>query len=304
MRRVLIGLVPIIIMAVYAYGWRVMALLAIAGAVAVFTEWLFLRPYHEPVSSAVLVTSTLFVLSLPPALPYWMAVVGILFAVIFGKMVFGGFGKNIFNPALTGRAFIYVSFAGPMTSQWTLPFNHGWGGFLAYAPSMPDAVTTATPGMLLKTGESFAIMDLAFGHLPGTIGGTYAWAVLLGGLYIVFTRTANFRIVIGGLLGYLIAGLTFWLAGAPGSMDPLRGMLAGSFLVGIFFYATDPVSASQTNTGRWIYGAFVGALSSVIGTFSAWPAGTMFAILLANMFAPLMDIGIRRLETRNGEAAS
>jgi Na+-transporting NADH:ubiquinone oxidoreductase subunit B len=291
MIRVLIGTIPLIIAAVFFFGWRVLVMLAITNLAGFLTEYAFCKPWRQPVSSAVFVTSTLLVLSLPPPLPHWMAVAGVVFAVVFGKMTFGGFGRNVFNPALTGRAFLYICFGAPMTAMWHAAYNSLPGGFAVYAP---DAITTATPGMLLKAGETFALSELFFGNAAGTIGGTSALLALLGGLYLVFTKTANYRIPLAGIIGFLAAQTLFWQLGAAKAADPVHAMLAGSFIVGMFFYATDPVSAAQTDTGRWLFGALVGMLSSAIGIFSAWPAGTMFAILLANMFAPITDHLIRQ----------
>lgn len=291
MRRVLLALTPLTIAAVYLFGWRMLWLLAVANAAAFLAEYAFVRSWKQPVTSAVFVTATLFVFSLPPPIPLWMAVVGVVFAVVFGKMVFGGFGRNVFNPALSGRAFIYISFGAYMTARWNEPFTGFPGGFGQYAV---DAVTSATPGMLLKEGAQIPFLRLLLGNTSGTIGGTSALLAAAGGLYLLKTRTANYRIVVSGIGGYLVVQTLLWAAGVQGAVDPLRGMLAGSFMVGICFYATDPVSASQTALGRWFYGAAIGMLSSLITVFSIWPAGTMFAILLANMFAPIMDYAIRR----------
>lgn len=291
MLRVLAGLVPLVVAAVYFFGWRVLVMLALANAAAFLAEYAFCRPWRQPVSSAVFVTATLLVLSLPPPLPHWMAVAGAVFAVVFGKMAFGGFGRNVFNPALTGRAFLYLCFGAPMTAAWNPAFAGLPGGFAAYAP---DAITSATPGMLLKQGEIFSLGDLFWGNASGTLGGTSAVLAIVGGLYLVATRTANWRIPLASILAFLAVHTLSWQLGAAKAADPVHAILAGSFLVGVFFYATDPVSAAQTDSGRWIYGALVGALSSLIGVFSAWPAGTMFAILLANMFAPIIDLGLKR----------
>jgi Na+-transporting NADH:ubiquinone oxidoreductase subunit B len=293
MIRVLLGTLPLALSAIYFFGWRVLAMLAAANAAGFLAEYAFCRPWKQPVSSAVFVTATLLVLSVTPALPLWMAVAGVVFAVVFGKMTFGGFGRNVFNPALTGRAFLYICFGAPMTALWFPAFSGLLGGLASYAPPF-DAITTATPGMLLKSGQMFPLADLFFGRTSGTIGGTSAVLALAGGLYLLITRTANFRIPVSGILGFLLMQTLLWKMGVPRAADPLHAMLAGSFLVGIFFYATDPVSASQTDPGRWLFGALVGILSSLIGIFSVWPAGTMFAILLANMFAPITDHAIRQ----------
>ena len=297
-RRVLYALAPVIATSIYFYGWRVLLLLAVVNIAGVLAEWAFTRTWKEPVSSAVLVTNVLFCCSLPPTIPFWIAVVGIVFGVVFGKMVFGGFGKNIFNPALTGRAFIYASFGDYMTSRWMAPVPGPFGGFAAYTNHAVDAVTTATPGGLMKTGATFSYAELLLGNTSGVIGGTCAVLVILGGLYLVRTRAASYRIVVAGLLGYAVTQGALWLGGVDGAVNPLQAGLAGSLLIGIFFYATDPVSACRTNEGRWLYGAFIGAMSSLIAVFSAWPAGTMFAILLGNMFAPITDHAVKAIKQR------
>jgi Na+-transporting NADH:ubiquinone oxidoreductase subunit B len=313
MKHVLFACAPMLALAVHLFGWRVAVMALLAAAAAFATESAFTRRWKEPVSSAVFVSSILFTFSLPPTIPFWMGIVGIVFGILFGKMVYGGFGRNVFNPALTGRAFIYICFGNYLTAQWVKPwidFPAGWvrwGWTAASAP--PDVFTTATPGTLLKLSAeslaargvdaaSFALPHLLFGTTPGVIGGTSAVLTLLCGLYIVWRKAASYRIVLAGFLGFAVVQTLLWRLGLGHAADPLRAATAGSLVIGLFFYATDPVSASQTNPGRWIYGALIGALSPVIATFSAWPAGTMFAILLANMFAPIMDHAIRTLQAR------
>ncbi|MBL7077685.1 MAG: RnfABCDGE type electron transport complex subunit D [Kiritimatiellae bacterium] len=295
MTRVLLALLPIALSSITFFGWRVLLLLVVVNAAAFAAEYAFTRRWKQPASAAVFVSGSLFALSLPPLLPVWMAVVGIVFGIVFGKMVFGGFGKNIFNPALTGRAFIYVSFGRHMTGEWYQPVDGALGGPGAYAA---DAVTQATPCMMLKTGEAVPMLHLLLGNTSGVIGGTSAILVLLGGLYLVWKKAANHRIVVGCLGGYLVTQTILWAAGFAGVARPLHALLAGSVLFGIFFYATDPVSGPTTQQGRWIYGVFIGMMSSLITVFSAWPEGTMFAILLANMFAPIMDHAIKAIQAK------
>lgn len=295
MTRVLLALLPIALSSIYFFGWRVLLLLAVVNATAFAAEYSFTRRWKQPASAAVFVSASLFTLSLPPMLPVWMAVLGIVFGIVFGKMVFGGFGKNVFNPALTGRAFIYISFGRQMTGEWYEPLRGALGGFTAYTV---DAVTQATPGMLLKSGESMPLAQLFFGNTAGVLGGSSAILVLVGGIYLVWTKAASYRIVVGCLSGYLLMQTLLWATGHAGVASPHRALLAGSILFGTFFYATDPVSGPNTQPGRWIYGAFIGAMSAVITVFSAWPAGTMFAILLANMFTPIMDHAIKAMQAK------
>jgi Na+-transporting NADH:ubiquinone oxidoreductase subunit B len=298
MQRVLYGVAPVAAASVYFFGWRALATLAVANAAGFATEYAFTRTWKQPVTSAVFVSSTLFALSLPPPLPLWMTALGIVFGIAFGKMVFGGFGKNIFNPALTGRAFLYISFGAYMTGRWSDPAAGALGGFACWAP---DAITGATPGMLLKTQpDAVSWAGLILGRTSGTLGGTSSLLAIAGGLYLLRTRTANYRIVVSGFAAFILVQGLLWGLGVKGAAQPLAAVFGGSFLIGMFFYATDPVSAAQTQEARWLYGAFIGAMSSVITVFAAWPAGTMFAILLANMFAPITDVAVRALKAGAG----
>jgi Na+-transporting NADH:ubiquinone oxidoreductase subunit B len=297
MVRVVYALIPATLASVYFFGWRSLVILAISNAVGFLTEYLFLRPRKEPVTSAVFVSNFIFALSLPPTIPYWMAALGILFGVLFGKMVFGGFGKNVFNPAMVGRAFLYVSFGVQLTARWVQPFAGFPGGFARFAA---DAVSKATPLAVLAGGAEAAgsqasWLPMLWGHVSGSLGETSAVLLVLGGLYIVWKKAAAWQIVVGGLGGFLITQTVFWLVGIKAAAMPLYALLAGSFVFGMFFVITEPVSASQTtNQGRWIYGLFFGVMVVVIRTFSAWPEAVMFATLLSNMFAPILDYMIKQ----------
>jgi Na+-transporting NADH:ubiquinone oxidoreductase subunit B len=332
MQRVLYALVPIVVSGVYFFGWRSLLVVAVANAVAFGCEFAFTRREGQPVTSAVFVTGTLFALSLPPMLPLWMVALGVAFGVVFGKMVFGGFGKNVFNPALTGRAFIYISFGDYMTSRsWTHPIEGLAGGLLRYAHTAADALTQATPATWIKYGPAelaergidpamLTLSRLVLGNVAGVIGGTSALLVIVGGLYLIYTKAANWRLPLTVILGFGISHflLTFfgvayaanapadgaaWTARAAHALYyTFAAATAGSLLFGAFFYATDPVSAPKTDEARWIYGAAIGVLSSLIGIFSVWPAGTMFAILFANMFAPITDIAVKNLKEKRKAA--
>ncbi len=296
MNRMLYALAPIVLASVYFFGWRSLLVFVIVNIVGFLSEYLFVRIYNQKVSTAVFVTNTLFALSLPPAIPLWIAVVGIIFGVVFGKMVFGGFGKNIFNPALTGRAFIYVSFVVPMTSTWFNPIGGTFGGFVRF---MPDAVTQATPLRLLAKGTNVPLLNLFLGNIPGSVGETCALLIIIAGIYLVWTKTASYRVILSGLISFLAFELIFWLLGIRGASEPLHSLFAGSFLFGIIFMATDPISASQTtDIGRWIYGGIIGMLTVLIRLFAVWPEGITFAILIANMFAPLLDYTIKSVKKR------
>ncbi|MBN2552787.1 MAG: RnfABCDGE type electron transport complex subunit D [Spirochaetales bacterium] len=295
MKRVLYALIPAVIASVYFYGWRALVILAIVNVVGFLTEFLFLRHRKEPATSAVFVSSFILALSLPPTIPYWMAALGALVGILFGKMAFGGFGKNVFNPAMVGRAFLYVSFGGQLTAAWANPFIAFPGGFARYQAAAADIIGQATPLSQFARGVSTPWLHLFLGNVSGSLGETSAVLLILGGLYIVWKKAAAWQIVVGGFAGFLAAQTAFWLTGLSSAGNPVYALFAGSFIFGVFFVITEPVSASQTTgTGRWIYGIFFGIMVVVIRTFSAWPAAVMFATLLANMFAPLLDYLIKQ----------
>jgi Na+-transporting NADH:ubiquinone oxidoreductase subunit B len=296
---VMIALVPAIIASIYYFGWRSLLLLFVVTVAGFLTEYIFLQVYYkEPVSSAVFVSSFLLTLSLPPTIPIWIAVIGIVVAIFFGKMVFGGFGRNIFNPALTGRVFIYVSFGAPMTAAWVNNFTGFPGGFGRFAS---HAVTQATPMAQIVQGQSVSFLSMLVGYESGSLGETSALLLLLGGIYIIAKKYASYRIVLGGFLGMLVVQAGLWLAGVNRAIDPLSATLSGGWMLGVLFMATDPVSAAGTNPGRWIFGGLVGVLTSLIRVFSIWAEGVMFAILLGNMFAPILDHYIREAKSKKAE---
>jgi len=296
MRTVLYALVPLCLAAVYFFGWRFIAVLAVTVATGLLCEYLMAKRYGFKITESLFVSCTLFALSLPPTLPLWIAAVGIAFGIVFGKMIFGGFGKNIFNPAITARAFIYISFGLPMTAKFV-----GNATELGYFPaglfswiSQADSVSAATP-LVTRTEP---IMNLLTGFTSGSFGETSAILIILGGLYIVYKKAANWKIVVSSLVSFLLLQTILWASGVQIATergllavpDPLTALLSGSFLFAAFFMITDPVSASQsTDAGRYIYGAMFGILVVLIRTFSTWIEGVTFAILLANMFAPLLD---------------
>jgi Na+-transporting NADH:ubiquinone oxidoreductase subunit B len=304
MKRVLYALIPAVIASIYFYGWRALIVLAIVNVVGFLTEFLFLRRRKEPVSSAVFVSNFILALSLPPTIPYWMAALGALVGILFGKMAFGGFGKNVFNPAMVGRAFLYISFGGHLTAAWANPFTGFPAGFARYQAAAADIIGQATPLVQMGKGLGQAPwLQLFLGNIPGSLGETSAILLILAGLYIVWKKAAAWQIVVGGFAGFLVAQTVFWLTGLYAAGNPLYALFAGSFIFGVFFVITEPVSASQTtNPGRWIYGAFFGIMVVVIRTFSAWPAAVMFATLLSNMFAPLLDYWMKQRKQKRKAA--
>jgi Na+-transporting NADH:ubiquinone oxidoreductase subunit B len=304
MLKVVYALIPLGLAAVYYFGWRFLLVLAVVTATGVLSEYFLARAYGMKLTSSVLVTSFLFSLSLPPTVPVWIAIVGIVFGVVFGKMVFGGFGKNIFNPAISGRAFIYISFGVPLTGRFVDPVSTGAArGFTAWMPSI-DTASSASPLVQQLEGEFFSLADLFLGNIRGSFGETSALLILIGGIYIVWKKAANWRFIIASAGAFLVTDAALYYAGVSGVLQPLYALFSGSFLFAAVFMVTDPVSASQTtDLGRWIYGAVIGALTVLIRVFAGWPEGVTFAILFGNMFAPLIDYLIKEQKNKNKAAA-
>ena len=269
-------------------------------------EVLFAVVRKHEINEGFLVTGMLFPLILPPTIPLWQVALGISFGVVIGKEIFGGVGFNIFNPALTGRAFLFFAYPGQISgdSVWVgtahTALNNSVLGTVA---QNLDGVTQATPlaiASATKTDAVTALNDAGFslwnmftGTIPGSIGSTSAIAILLGLTFLLVTGIIAWRIVAGGLIG--CAGLAFLLNLSPGTnvyaqLPFYYHLVMGGFLFGIVFMATDPVSAAATNTGKWIYGLLIGALTVLIRVANpAFPEGTMLAILFMNAMTPLID---------------
>ena len=186
-----------------------------------------------------------------------------------------------------------------MTAAWVDHVGGVAGGFARFST---DAVTQATPLARLSEGLPVSKISMLLGNEAGCIGETSAILLLLGGIYIVYKKFANWRIVLSIFISMLALQTVLWATGAGGALDPLSAIIGGGFMMGAFFMATDPVSASQTNGGRWIYGILIGALTVLIRTFSIWAEGMMFAILLGNMFAPIVDYYIKEARKKGNPA--
>ena len=287
------SLAPIVIAASWFFGVSALLVIGAATAGALVTERLFGRSGSLWDGSAA-ITGVLLGLTLPAGLPLWMAVVGGAFGIGFGKILFGGLGQNVFNPALVGRAFLQASFPVAMTtwpaaggSWWTLrgdtfafPFTH---------PSTLDAVTAATPlGLLKFEGKGTGLTDLAFGFTGGSLGETADVVILLCGVFLVWRGLLNWRIPLA-IFGAVVA-LTALLENVrPGTPSPLFMLFSGGLTLGAIYMATDPVTAPVTNAGRWIFGIGIGVLVVVIRIWGGLPEGVMYAILLMNAFTPFIN---------------
>ncbi len=291
MTRVLTSLVPILIFSLFLFGLRTLVLMAVVMIVGILSEYGIMRLINganAKVSEAVLVSCALFTLTLPPSTPFWVAGVGIAFGIVFGKCAFGGFGRNIFNPALVGRCLIYVSFPNSMTVTWMNPFTAFPGGLVRYTGGI-DAMTSATPMLMMKNqGTPTGTGSLFFGTIAGSLGETSAFLILLAAVYLIVTKTASWKIMASCAATFTVLNTALYLTGVV-AVDPLFSILSGGFLFATVFMATDPVSAPSNEQAKIVYGALIGILAVVIRSFSLFTEGIMFAILISNTFAPLID---------------
>jgi len=292
MNRVLYSLVPIILYAIFRFGWRILAVIAITNLFSVFMEYLFVRGQKPgKISGAVWVTGTLLALILPPSIPFWMAAVGAMIAISIGKMVFGGFGMNIFNPALVGRIFLFISFPKQMGTQWNQPFVGFPGGFVNW--TNPQALTAATRITEMSEKGVSGLADLFLGNIPGCIGEISSLLIIISAFYLVITKTAKWQPMIGGIGSFLLFSFIFY------GTNPLYFLFAGGVMFGMVFMITDPVSMPKHKTVIWINSILVGFLIVIIRKFSSFPEGFMFALLLGNTFSPIIEYAFKSRSGRS-----
>ena len=277
-------------------GLYFLPVLAVAVIVGEFWERLFAAMRGRARSPGILVIALLFALSLPPTVPLWQVALGMSFGVVVAKEVFGGAGMNFLNPALTGLAFLYATYPKQMVGETAWTVVEGFTG----ATTMRIA---AGGGLEPASWAGTNWMQSFLGVVPGAFGATSALAVLIGAAFLVYVRVASVRIMAGALLGMIVAALLFnALVGDAmlfGNLSWVWHLTLGSFAFGVVFLATDPVTASATDTGRWIYGALIGALVVIIRVANvAHPDGVMFAILFGNIVAPLIDYLVMRANIR------
>jgi electron transport complex protein RnfD len=310
MLDVLIGLLPVLAVAVWIFQWYAIRQLVLCVGACVATEAVFTAIRRKPIligDLSAVVTGVILALSLPGTAPWFVPIIGGVVAVGIGKVVFGGLGNNIFNPAMVGRAFVMIAFAGLLGATAyqakTLPEGQEasalqqWLGVPVQTAQtdLPDAMTGATPMITWKDnhaagGYEYPSMSrLLLGNINGSLGETGALACLLGGIYLCLRRTASWEIPLGVILG--VAG---WAAvaniGSATFLDEIGfHVLGGAVLFGAFFIATDPVSSPLTPKGKFIFGLGIGLTVMLLRTFSAYPEGVMFAVLLMNGIVPLLN---------------
>jgi len=279
---------------------KVLPLVVVSYGVGLLVEFIFAIIKGHEVEEGYLVTGMLVPLIVPIDTPLWMLAVAVVFGVVIGKEVFGGTGMNILNPALTIRAFLFFAYPTWMSGDKV------WVHEAVQRAGTPDAISGETIlGYLAQNNASefsYSVSDMFFGFIPGSVGETSTFLILLGGLFLVFSKIASWRIMLSAVVGSLVMGLIFngvvdagWITETSKfyglmSFTFWKHLIVGGLAFGIVYMATDPVTGSQTNRGKWIYGFFIGFISVMIRVFNpAYPEGVFLAILLMNVFAPTID---------------
>ncbi len=288
---VILAMLPCVLASIYFFGPYVLAMIITSYVVGGICEVIFAIFRKGEIHEGFFVTGLIFPMVLPPTTPLWMVAVGVAFGVIFGKEVFGGTGRNIFNPALVGRLFITIAFPASMTTQFKIPMDPlGIFQKLGLNYNFTDAITSATPMSIYKTQHILASnLDLLWGNTAGSIGETFHIGIIVGGIFLMFTKVSDWRIPVSyiaatALLGW-IGHAVYGDAVAPVSFQ----ILGGGLLFGAMFMATDPVTAPVTKTGKYIFGILCGLLTILIRSFSSYVEGVMFSIVIMNAFTPLID---------------
>ena len=289
MWNVIIALIPALAVAIWTFGVDALWVIAVSVCACMLTEWLIERfMFHRPctlMNGSAIITGLLLAFNLPSILPWWMVVVGAVVAIGIGKMSFGGLGCNIWNPALVGRVFLLISFPAAMT---TWPAGVSSGLVHMSGASGADATTGAT--LLATLNESNSeigmssvdFMDMAIGHMNGSLGEVGSIAILIGLVYMLITKVITWHIPVS-MIGS--AALFSWAFGG----NPLLDVFAGGLLLGAVFMATDYVTSPMTKAGQLIYGFMIGFITIVIRRYGSYPEGVSFAILLMNSFTPIIN---------------
>jgi len=311
MREVILAMIPGTVAMIWYFGWGILINLVLASLFAVLTEAVVLKLRGRPAWPAIrdlsaLVTALLFALAVPPTLPWWLTLVGMVFAIGVAKQLYGGLGYNPFNPAMAGYIFLLVSYPVAMTS-WLPPYmlaEHVLGFTdsvrLTFTGMPPegltwDAITMATPLDQMRTqlNQNRIIDEIRASPLWGDFGGRgWEWVgncFLLGGVFLIWRRVIGWRIPVSMLLGLVLTAGFFWSLGPQTHPFPAFHMFSGGAILGAFFVATDPVSACTTPKGQLMFGAMIGVLVFVIRTWGGYPDAVAFAVLLLNIAAPTID---------------
>jgi electron transport complex protein RnfD len=281
MWQVSLALLPAIFASIYFFRLDAIRVLLVSIITCILSEYLFLkirRKKTQILNGSCILTGILFALILPPKIPNYAVVIGAFFAIVFGKQIFGGLGYNIFNPALIGRAFLMAAYPVLLTT-WSPPVTSGI-----------HSITCATPLGLYKFSHIItSIKDLFFGNVGGSLGETSALALIIGGLYLLIRKIADWRIPLSIITTILLISMITWLINPDKFASPLFHLFAGGLMLGAFFMATDPVTTPITKLGRFTFGIGVGSLVMLIRIRGGLPEGVMYSILIMNGFTPLIN---------------
>lgn len=274
---------------VFAYGClAVLPRVIVSYVVGLGIEFAWAQWKHEEIQEGYLVTGIIIPLIIPVTTPYWILVLAIAFAVIFGKEIFGGTGMNIFNVAVLTRMFLFFSYPSKMTGDnvWV-----SQDAILGFGNQLPDAFTMATPLGQIGQGAvpTATLCDMFTGLIPGSIGETSVIAIAIGALILLFSGIASWKIMLSTFLGGGLVAALFHATGQS-PIEWYEQLILGGFAFGAVFMATDPVTSARTETGKWFYGFFIGAIAVVVRVLNpGYPEGMMLAIFFGNMVAPLID---------------
>ncbi len=271
-----------------------------------FWEVLFSLLRGHEINEGFFVSSILFALIVPPTIPLWQAALGITFGIVVAKEIFGGTGRNFLNPALAGRAFLFFAYPAQISGNLVWTATDGYSG----ATPLSQWARGGDHALINNlTHQPVTWMDAFLGNIPGSIGEVSTLMILIGGALIIFCRIASWRIVVGVMIGMMVMSYLFNVIGS--TTNPLFAMpwywhlVLGGFAFGMMFMATDPVSASFTNKGKWAYGILIGVMCVLIRVINpAYPEGMMLAILFANLFAPLFDYLVVQANIKRRKARS
>lgn len=261
----------------YIFGVRVLYIAIISLVIAFLTEYLFFKASKKKMGYSWIITALLFTLLLPPTLPLWIAGVGIFFGTFFAKLLFGGEGKYIFNPAVVGVLFITISFPVFLNTKWLDPVS--------------NIETTITPLINLARGGTFnfEIVDLFFGQTSGLIGETFRIGILILGTVLILFKLINWRTPVTYIVSFFLFTLLFNTISPETARDPFISLITGGLLLAAFFVAPDPTTSPTTNWGIVVYGLGLGLITAVIRHYAVAPEGIIFAIIIMNAVAPLID---------------
>jgi len=281
MRDVIIALIPALIVAVYVFGFRALALAVVCVAASVIFEWAFQKLMHRKQTigdlSAAL-TGLILALNMPVSFPFWMAIIGCFIAIVIVKQLFGGLGENFANPAIVARIALFVGFAQAMTT-WNVTDKMD----PAIISAAGDAMTGATPlALYAKGAELPSTMSMFLGTINGSMGEISALALIIGGIYLLIRKVITWEIPVSFIAVVAILSVAF-------GRDPLFDILAGGVMLGAIFMATDYVTSPINPAGKIIFGAGCGVMTMLIRQFGAYPEGVSFAILLMNVLTPHID---------------